>query len=262
MPLWAMWFPSVGTFGIVLAIIGSRVSLLNFTAWKRIGLAVVFVLLGMGEILSLYRADRSHEIEARNQHNDIQNLTEELHKSEAQRQVENATLRTRLEDYAGLSHLGPALMALAQTSAKFQKKQYETKIINDRDLYDLTMKVVKKIRDFSLKYTELEERRRQASSSLSSGLDSEKEQQQKWSDEINKKLQMYRTKQAEFQISILPDAIYARNELLRSKLPEPLLKPSERTDLNVAFKGMVAGINPEMSLATYLEVWVKPLARK
>ncbi len=210
MPLSGMWFPSVGTFGIVLAVAGSLVSLLALTSWKR-SLALLFALLGVGEIVSIHKADVAHETEVENQHQDIETLTKELQKSETQRQMENAVLQTKLEDYAGLSRLGPALMKLAQASAEFQKKQYETKVISDRDLYDLTMKAVKNIRDFSKKYAELELKREQSLSNSTSGLVSEIERQQKLSDEINRSFQLYRAKQSEFQISILPDAIYARN---------------------------------------------------
>ena len=155
----AVSFPSVGMFGVVLAVFGALVSILAFTGGKRIGLALIFVLLGAGEVVSILKADSIHQTEVRNQHIDIENLNNELHKSETQRQVDNAILRTKLEDYAGLSQLGPALMKLAQTSAEFQKKQYETRVLNDRDLYELTMKVVKNIRDFSAKYAQVERER-------------------------------------------------------------------------------------------------------
>jgi hypothetical protein len=121
MPVLAIWFPSVGTFGIVLSVTGSLVSLLTFTSWKRNSLALMFILLGVGEIESIHRADWSHETDVRNQHSDIDRLTKELQNSETQRQVENAVLRAKLEDYAGWSHLGPAPMKLAQTSAEFHK---------------------------------------------------------------------------------------------------------------------------------------------
>jgi hypothetical protein len=61
----SLWFPSVGTFGIVLSVTGSLLSLLVFTGWKRISLALVFTLLGTGEIASIQKADRTHELEVR-----------------------------------------------------------------------------------------------------------------------------------------------------------------------------------------------------
>lgn len=153
-------------------------------------------------------------------------------------------------------------MKLAQTAVDFQKKQYETKTIGDRELYDSTMNAVRRLRDFSIKYAKLEVENRQMFSSLPASLESNEVRRLRFLGEINKNLQISQAKQSEFQSSILPDAIYARNQLLQRNLPEPLLTPSERTDLNVVFKGMVAGINPEMTLATHLELWVKPLARR
>jgi hypothetical protein len=262
MPLMPMWFPLVGTFGIVLACVGSILSILAFTGRKRAALAITFLLLAMGEIVSIDKARSDHETELRIQHNDIEDLREQLHESETQRHVEHAILQTKLEDYAGLSQLGPALMKLAQTSAEFQKKQYETKVIGDRDLYELTMKTVKQIRDFSAKYSELELERQQARLSSSSGLPSEMDWQKRFFDDLNQSSRIFRAKSSEFRTWILPDALYARNELLERKLPEPLLEPSEKTNVNIALKGMLVGGTPEMSLATYLEVWARPLARR
>jgi hypothetical protein len=262
MPLLGWWFPPVGTFGSVLALAGSLVSLLAFTGWKRITLALMFIFLGLGEIVSVHKADTAHEIELRNQHSDLEKLTKELRNSETQRQVEHAVLRTKLEDFAQLSQLGPALMKLAQTSADFQKKQYETKIMSDRDLHDLTMKAVREIRDFSLKYSELELKQILARNNAISGPVSEVDWRKTGLDEFNRSVRMSRAKYSEFQTTILPDVMYARNELIKAKLPEPVLDPSEKTYVDIALKGMLAGINPEMSLATHLELWAKPLAGK
>jgi hypothetical protein len=130
--------------------------------WKKWawGLFVLLVLAQTGLQVKARKEDAAkgqrQETEIGKQHTDIQNLIGDLHKSETQRQVDNAILRTKLEDYAGWAQLGPALMKLAETSAEFQKKQYEAKVISDHDLYDLTMKAVKNIRDFSQKYSEQE----------------------------------------------------------------------------------------------------------
>jgi hypothetical protein len=262
MPLMPMWFPLVGTFGIALACVGTILSILAFTGRKRTALAIMFLLLAMGEIVSINKARSDHETELRVQHNDIEDLREQLHESETQRHVEHAILQTKLEDYAGLSQLGPALMKLAQTSAEFHKKQYEAKIMSDRDLHELTMKAVKEIRDFSLKYSELELRQQLARNNAVSVPGSEADWRKLGSDYFNRSLQISHAKHSEFQTTVLPDVIYARNELRRAKLPEPILDPPEKTCVDIALKGLVAGINPEMSLATHLELWAKPLTGK
>jgi len=222
----------------------------------------MFILLGLGEIVSIHKADTAHEIELLNEHNDLEKLTKELRNSETQRQVDHAILRTKLEDFARFSQLGPALMTLAQISAEFQKKQYEAKILSDRDLHDLTMKAVKEIRDFSLKYSELELKQIRVRNNPCSDPGSEADWRKLGYDDFNRSLQISHAKHSEFRTTILPDVIYARNELLKAKLPEPVLDPSEKTYVDIALKGLLAGINPEMSLATHLELWAKPLAEK
>jgi hypothetical protein len=137
---------------------------------------------------------------------------------------------------------------------RISQKQYETKVMSDRDLHDSTMNTVKKIHDFSTKYAELELRRQKAWFSFATAPVSETDRQKKFSDDINESFRVSRAKHLEFQTSILPDAVYARNELLKRNLPEPLLEPSEKANVNLSFKGILAGSNPEMSLATYLEL--------
>jgi len=221
----------------------------------------VLVIVGVGGTCFVeWRSDRSHANEISSQHEDIQNLMGELRKSETGRQVDNAILRTKLEDYSQLSQLGPALMKLAQTSAEFQRKQYEAKVTSDKDLYALAMKSVTQIREFSKKYSALE-----SENTLGfrlSGQMSDAERQQKWNENTNKMIQLSYAKQNEFQTSILPDAIYARNELLRKGLPEPPMDPMQKSEVNMVLHGALAGVYPELQFANYLEQMAKPLSRK
>lgn len=240
---------------IVTAILADKAS----EKWKK-WCWTLFVVLVLAQAGLQIHGKREDEKKAVSQHDDIQNLMGELHKSETQRQVDNAILRTKLEDYAGLAQLGPALMKLAETSANFQKKQYEAKVVSDHDLYDLSMKTVKKLRDFSDKYEQLG--RQQFMSFPTPGSMSDAERQKKWADDTNKTIQLYYAKQSEFQSAILPDAIYVRNELQKRKVPEPPLDPAQLSTVNMVLGGMLAGPYPEMKLATYLELWAKPLAGK
>jgi len=229
----------------------------------------LFVLLVVGQAwLQIHRqredAHKAYEQSAaiKQQNADIQNLTNDLHKSDIQRQVDNAILRTKLEDYAQFAQLGPALMKLAQLTADYQKKQFETKQTTDRELYALTTKAIKAIRDFYHKYSALE-----ANSSLEltkinrdSSL-SEVEKNQKWREETNKLMQLHFRQQDEFRTEVLPEVTLAYNELLRRRLPEPTRDPSQKSEVNMVLRGTLAGPHPELVLANYLEEWVKPLAR-
>jgi len=265
----AMWFPPVGTFGIVLAVLGFIVSIIEFKGWLRIILALGCVLLGIGEVISIVKADTTHDVEVKQQHADVENLRSDLHKSEIERQVAEAYLKAKLEDSyqmnAQLAQLGPALLKLAQTGAEFQKKQYEAKVTSDKELYDFTMGVVKKIRDFSSKYRQLEDK--QASVLAISSRDpqlSDAERQRRWNDNTQKEIQLYYARDAEFHSTILSDALYAKNEMQKRGLPEPGMGqlPMAMSNVDMALRGILAGSYPELSLADYLELRAKEIPHK
>jgi len=264
MPLLAMWFPSVGMFGVLLAVIGAVVSILAFTGWKRIALASLFVLLGIGEIVSINRADTAHDNEVRTQHTDIENLRGDLHKSDTERQVAEAYLKAKLEDSyqmnAQLSQLGPALLKIAQTSAAFERKQYEVKVVTDKQLRDFTLVLVSKIQQFSQKYVLLQRQQSdEEMNSVRSPQLSDSERQQRWSQSTQKEIQLYYSRDFEFRTSILPDAIYVRNEFQKRKVPEPILTPLEKSNVDMVLRGVLAGPYPERALANYLELLAKQL---
>jgi hypothetical protein len=266
MYLLAIWFPSVGIFGVVLAVIGAIVSILAFTGWKRIVLALVFALLGVGELVSINKADKVHETEISNQHIDVENLRNDLHKSETNRQIAEAYLKAKLEDSyqmnAQLAQLGPALLKLAEVSANFQKKQYETKITSSKELYDFTMGAVKKIRDFSEKYRTLQRQQTDALMASAGAVQSDAERQRRWNEETQKEIQLYYAKDSEFRTSILPDALYANNELQRKGIPEPSLAPIQKSEVDMVLRGVLAGVYPEQALADYLELRAKEIPLK
>jgi hypothetical protein len=239
---------------IMTAVLADKVS----EKWKKWCWAL-FVCLVLAQAGLQIKSQKEYDAKADRQDTDIQNLSAELRKSETGRQIDNAILKTKLEDYAQLAQLGPALMKLAQTSADFQRKQYESKVISDRELYRLTMDSVKKIRDFSAKYDSLESANFQAYYDKSM---SEAERLRIWTAQTNKIIQLSDTKHHEFQTSILPDAIYARNELLRKRLAEPPLDPYHRATINMVLDGALAGVRPELEFATYLELMAKPLSPK
>ena len=262
----AMWFPSVGMFGVVLAVVGAIVSILAFTGGRRIGLALLFGLLGVGELVSIHRADTAHDTEVHNQHDDIENLRDELRKSDTERQVAEAYLKAKLEDSyqmnAQLSQLGPGLLKLAQVSADFEKKQYEAKTTSNKELYDFTMGVVKKIRDFSEKYQAL--RRQQSDALMVSAKEpqSDAERQRRWSEWTQKEIQLDYSRDSEFRASILPDALYAKSELQKKGIPEPNLTPRQKSDVDIVLRGVLAGVYPEQTLADYLELRAKEIPLK
>jgi len=242
------------------------VSILAFTGWKRMVLALAFVLLGIGELVSIHKADKAHETEISNQHIDLENLRYDLRKSEIDRQISEAYLKAKLEDSyqmnAQLAQLGPALLKLAEVSATFQKKQYESKITSNRELYDFTIGVAKKIRDFSDKYRALGRQQSDASLAAMSGVQSDAERQRRWDEGIQKEIQLSYVRDSEFRTSILPNALYANNELQKKRIPEPSLTPIQKSNVDMVLRGVLAGSYPELELADYLELRAKEIPLK
>ena len=252
----AMWFPPVGTFGILLAIAGFIVSIVGFQGKTRIVLAGACILLGLGEIVSIIKADAAHDAEVKQQHADVEGLRSDLQKSELQRAAESAYLRAKIEDY---DKFGPALMLMAKTGAEFQRKQYENKVQTEKELYDFTMDVVKRIRALEAKYNDAEEKARADYDVARRGKITIEDNRGPWNDYIAKSTQLSTMKDREFRDTILPDALYARGEMWRRHIPEPVLDPMNRAGVDSALRGMLAGPYPEMSLAVYLEDMAKHL---
>ena len=256
MATFAIWLPPAGIFSLVLAVLGAIVSIWEFKGWKRIALASAFVLLGVGEGVVLYRADVAHDAEVKQQHVDVEALRSDLQKSELQRAAESAYLRAKIEDY---DKFGPALMLIAKTGAEFQRKQYENKVQTEKELYDFTMDVVKRIRALEAKYNDAEEKARADYDVARRGKITIEDNRGPWNDYIAKSTQLSTMKDREFRDTILPDALYARGEMWRRHIPEPVLDPMNRAGVDSALRGMLAGPYPEMSLAVYLEDMAKHL---
>lgn len=223
-----------------------------------------FVALLFGQAWLQISEKNSTKVETDALHGDIRDLNgqvrsldDQLRKSETQRQIDNAVLTTKLGDYG---QLGPALMKLATVSADFQKKQYEQKVLADHDLYEMTAKVVAKIRDFQKKHQETSER-----IALVGQIDlkdmSEEERHKAWAEQTNKLIQDNFNEQAEFQ-AMLPDILYVRGLLLARKMPEPQLSQPAQSMVKAALSSGFANSFSESALATYLELMAKPLANR
>jgi hypothetical protein len=69
-----IWAPPVGFFGVLLAFVGGLVSVLEFQGLRRIGFAGLFLLLGIGEVISIIKANADHHAEIGQQQDDMQTL--------------------------------------------------------------------------------------------------------------------------------------------------------------------------------------------
>jgi hypothetical protein len=262
----AFWFPPVGTFGIALAVAGFIVSIIGFKGWWRFGLASACVLLGIGEIVSIVKAEAAHSAEVEQQHSDVERLRNDLRIAETARQVDDAYLKAKVEDY---SQFGPALLTLARTAEKFQQKQYETKVQTNKELRDMTMDVVKRLRVFSAKYRALDqevfdkERAARVQQYEVPGKElTESERRQSFLSESRELWDLSNRKENEFKSDILQDAIYVRDELRRRKTKEPEMTPMQKSEVNIVFRGILSGPYPEEAVADYLEQMAKQLPMK
>ncbi|MGD0544674.1 MAG: hypothetical protein ABSB65_09710 [Candidatus Acidiferrales bacterium] len=259
-------FPPIGAFGLALTLIGALVSLVTIEGRKKFLLAGVFIVLGVGEFISIEISDKAHKEEVANQHSDIVNLQGQIQKSDVERQVSEAYLKAKLEDSysmnAQLAQFAPALMKLAQTSADFERKQFEIKITTNKELYDFTMSVAKRIRDFSQKYSNLQNQQTTEEMKRNYVNLSETERRRIFAEDTQKDLQLYNQKDFEFRNTILADALYARNEFQKRKIVVPPLGQRSTMDVDLALQGILSGPQPELRLADYLELLAKQLPLK
>ena len=72
------WSPPIGLFGILLAVIGAVVSAVALKGWKKIVYPIIFVVLGIGEAVSIYRADDQHKNEVKALQDSIQSLKDKI----------------------------------------------------------------------------------------------------------------------------------------------------------------------------------------
>src|SRR5579862_5049671 len=266
MPILTVALPTipVGVCILVLTVIGAVLSVLEFRGWRRVVLVAVFVLLGLGEYVGIRQADFAHQLEV----GKLNDKLDVFQASEVRNAVDLAYLKAKLEDASKmneqLSQFAPAIMKLAQTSAEFTRKQYENKAMSDHDLYALTSLAVKNIRDFSSKYRAMDEKLfNETTNKIRSGSRTQADMVRLSGEEAQSFSDLRLQRDSEFRNSILPDAIFARQEMLKRKLPEPNLSQMEQATVDmVLHTGMLAGPYPELALADYLEVMAKPLSLK
>ena len=233
------------------------------TSWR---LSVIAFGIGSSGItgLQIYRSDNEHTQEVRQRRDEAQGLRTELHESKLAQQMSNSYLKAKLEDearlFAQLAQIAPGIKTLAETSAEFQRKQYETRVASDKQIYQFTMNTVREIRDFAQKRQLMtdEEIREESNLAMAPGLaDSERQRRR---DELwEKQRQISHAEEREFH-SILSDVLYATTELQKRMISEPAVDATIQKEVVRAFNGSLAGVYPEMKLADYLQAWAKPLA--
>jgi hypothetical protein len=225
-----------------------------------------WAIIGLGVICSgvtLWQQERSrqaHADELSRQNDAVNGIRLQLQKSELDRIADTNRLQGKLEVFA---EFAPAIFKLAQATEESTRKQYEAKMLSNKELYDATMNVVKKLREFGQKRRLESQQQTNAHMAAMRNATNEAERSKLWAEETNNSVAAYYRTDAEFRASILPDAIYVRNELLRRKIPEPPPNPMVPTQMvQMVFEGSLAGPYPEFYAADYLEQMAKQLRLK
>jgi hypothetical protein len=183
-----------------------------------------------------------------------------LHQSEVQRIADTRYMQGKLDVFA---EFAPAIVKLAQATELNTRKTYEAKMLSNKDLYDATIDVVKRMRAFGQKRQLESDQQWNASVAASRNATTEAERLKLWTDERNNSIAASYRMDAEFRSSILPDAVYVRNEVLRRKISEPPSNPRRPTSaVQMVFAGVLAGAYPEFDAADYLEQMAKQLRLK
>lgn len=231
-------------------------------AWS-IGVIAFGLAISGVTTLQIYRSDLAHRHEVREQLAKGDSLRAELVRSELEQRESSAYFHAKLDDqihFCGVaSELAAGINVLAATGADYERRLYESKVANNDLLYQLTMKVVTRIRDFSERRQQMsdEEMREDREVALAPDLSNAQEQNM-WDQIFDKYRETSHSRDREFH-SILGDVLNITTELQKRKLAEPRLDPAIRGDVNRAMDGILAGVDPEVHLADYLQAWVKPL---
>ncbi len=189
----------------------------------------------------------------------VDGIKEQLHQSEVQRIADTRYMQGKLDVFA---EFAPAIVKLAQATELNTRKTYEAKMLSNKDLYDATMDVVKKLREFGQRRRLESARQMDADMAAMRTATTDAERVKVWADQSSSVIATYYRADAEFRASILPDAVYVRNELLRRKISEPPTNPMRPVNIQAVFEGRLAGTYPEFNAADYLEQMAKQLRLK
>ena len=233
----------------------------------RWAVAVVLSIIGVSGFMSdlVQRSEERTRIQnaEREQKQAVDGIKEQLHQSEIQRIADVKYLQGKLDVFA---QFAPAIVKLAQATEYNTRKQYEQKVLTDKQLRDLTADVVKRMRTFATKHSLVSEQIFEKYVTLRAQLRHEKGGQgqeyaqasgQLWQQENQEDMQEIDNADSEFRSTILGDAVFVRDELLRKLGPQPT-PPEARaraamTVVKSVFNGGSSNARSVADAATYLE---------
>ena len=255
------WLPtiSVGICGVVIAVGAVVMIFADPQGWKRFVWAAGFVILGIGEVIAIKQAEKAHETETKKQNEEMGEIRNQLAQSELARKLDSAYMKAKLEDTDEARSQYRAIMRLAQISEENIRKQYETKVLSNNQLRDFTADVVKRMRALSYKHKQISDQQFTSSIVLQRQNTVPQKADQLHSQQLQQYLQEHANLEYEFKSTVLGDAIYARDELLR-KVGRPQSSSIYDGMAANAFEGFLAGPDPVGAAADYLERLAKQLS--
>lgn len=230
--------------------------------WVIIGLGVVCSGVSLWQQARGWRARsvelKAHSLEVNTQRQAIDQLQAKLDAAEIRHTAEIKYLEGQ---FSVFSQVGPAVVKLAQMSQENIREQYGVKGLSDSQLREFASDVVKRMRDLASKHKQIQEQQFTKNIALQwqnkgQGKDARKMEQIR-DKEIQEYVQEDASLEYQFKSTILGDAVYARNELLRRIGRD---QPSIYDPTGVpALQGFLAGPDPVGDAANYLERLAKQL---
>ncbi len=263
-----------GAIGIGLAVLGGTVSATTpkqKRAFVGLGIAslLITIFIGVKSFRNSKREEREKSDARDKAQRDMDGLRQQLTESEIKRNADTRYLEGKLEVFG---QFAPAVLELARASELNTRKQYEQKVLSNKELRDFVATVVKNMRDWQVRedqaLSESGDKYRAATSQVYAAhrgedLKSPQMQQQlskAFTDNIAAEDEIRRKFRAEFEQAILGDAISAREQLI-TRLgvgSEPQLGLNKGS--MIVFQGFIAGPRPVGDAAEYLERFAKKLS--
>lgn len=253
----AIWFPPVGLFGATLAVLGAVVSIVEFKGWRRVLLASLFVLLGVGEAISIIRADSDHKEEVSGLNKALDRVQATLTATQIQSAADMGFLKGRLA-----SGIGPDIGRLGAEIARENAKmiQQQTKTLSAKELSDSAINLAQKMREFERTWKVQEQLAEEQLWNAQVAAKTPEEKVGLRNQETAFYIQSHANEEAAFRTQLLGQAIYLRDQLLM-RLGNPTIRMEDRGK-TLAFDGFLAGPTPISDAADYLEQLARQLSPK
>src|ERR1017187_5087973 len=248
--------------GFAVIFVPETIKSLDQKPTLRRSLAAFLIVLGIGAVISnkvqhSQESDKQDQAQQRFQ-GQIDKLTQGLQAEQISHTGDVKYLEGELKVFGDFA---PAILKLAQATEFNTRKQYEQKVMTDKELRDYVMQVVKKMRDWQYREQQEESDETQREMAAQSQIyaahrgenfnspEGAKDIQQKASQSFNDNRQreenIYLKFEKEFRDTIFADAASAREQLLNrlGASAEPKIETRNKYILLV-FQGQLAGPYP------------------